>query len=570
MKRRRIRWITGMLLFGMLFGCTQTTIAPQTEATPAPTAEPTAAPIDPIALIDEAEITESSHPREADYSSVFKTYRLDTPILEAHLENNAAYSDEALKGFAKALAEDLAAVERCVGKTPEKVTVYITERMLKSRPVQIGNRVFCTVSDMESGAYREALCGAGLGISTLWKQVGLSTVIFGTPDDSGLNAYYADEAHALTASCAAVYFLPELADEKTVEAARETAAALTAFALETEGFDAFKSIASTSELLPAWSARRGIRTPVLPNGHEHADRMTAENGQRYLCVVQTENLTINVYRDNFIAHTADELYAFVAKLYYGMDIVFEQIEAEIPAYAARAKQRFQDGFEINLYNPTSGRGSFAGPQTVFLYVETHIWHEIVHVILKEDVQDVALWWQCEAIADHFSKRAKSIAAPLTEETDLDVVFTDSYGVSPEEASRDYAFWKRVWPIYLAESAADPTVPEGTRSDRAWERMIGIGELLTDDNPLTWGDDPSVAGARGRDAGNAQTDGNALSYSEATVLLEYLFDAYGAQTVVTGYMNGRPLSETCGKDYPELYADCIAYLKETYGALLNEN
>ena len=64
-----------------------------------------------------------------------------------------------------------------------------------------------------------------------------------------------------------------------------------------------------------------------------------------------------------------------------------------------------------------------------------------------------------------------------------------------------------------------------------------------------------------------TDGNALSYEEAMVVLEYLFDTYGTDTIADCMMNNRTLSEMCGKDYPELYQDCIAYLWETYGHLI---
>ena len=66
------------------------------------------------------------------------------------------------------------------------------------------------------------------------------------------------------------------------------------------------------------------------------------------------------------------------------------------------------------------------------------------------------------------------------------------------------------------------------------------------------------------AGPKETDPNALNYFEAPVLLEYLFDTYGREAVLTGCWNNSPLSEVCGRDYPGLYAELIEYLREVYG------
>ena len=551
-----------------LFGCRPVQEAaqektPTAEPTAAPTSEPTPEPTpDPAAMIAEAEILEGRHEREKDYSAPFKTHYIDTPVAAVHLEDSADYSEETLRALAETVVADVVEIGARTGTATEKVTVYVVQRMLKERPVLLGDRLFCTLADVESCVYREALCGACCGLPIPWKQVGLTQYVFGTIDESELSAYYADDAHALTASCAAVYLLPAIADEETVDAATKTAASMTAFIIENEGFDAFKAAVSTAEALPAWAVHLGIEAPVLPEGNEQAGIMTAESDRKYLCIIRTDNLTINVSEDAF-AQTPDELYAFICRLYYGMEFVFSQIREELPAYETLARERFANGVSIDLYNPTKGRGSIAASgDSVWLSKESHVWHELVHIVLVEYVNRQDLWWQCEALADYYSLRAMTFAIQWEDFTSF------------EEACRNIGdqpgalrFWKTYWNIYCAEKAADAVVPQTLYNDYAKERAIGISELLLTQDPVSWGEDPSVGGARGRDTGDAQTDGNALSYCEATVMLEYLFDTYGAETVVTGYLNGRPLSETCGKDYPKLYADCIAYLTETYGLLL---
>ncbi len=567
---RRIKALPILLLSALMlfsaFGCQSTGKASEAAQTPAaqdaspePTPEPTP---DPAVTVAEAEILTGRHDREDGFASPFKTHFIDTPVAAVHLEDSSGYSDETLRALAEAVVSDVLSIGACTGVEPGKITVYVVQRMLKNRPVLLGDRMFCTAADIENGVYREALCGVCYDLAIPWKQVGLSQYVFGTTDESGLSEYYADEAHALTASCAAVYLLPDVADAETIEAAVKTAASLTAFIIENDGFDAFLAAVDTAGALPAWAEHLGIEPPVLPVGSEHAGVMTAESDRKYLCILRTDNLTINV-TDGAFAQTPDELYSFVCRLYYGMEYVIKQIGEELPAYEALARERFENGVRIDLYSPTKDRGSLAASgDSVWLSRESHVWHELVHIVLAEYVNRQDLWWQCEALADHYSRRAMTFAIQWEDFA----TFEEACRTIGDQAGA-LRFWKTYWNIYCAEKAADAVVPQALYNDYARERAIGISELLLDRDPASWGDDVSVGSARGRGTGTVQTDGNAMSYNEATVMLEYLFDIYGAETIVTGYLNGRPLSETCGRDYPELYADCMAYLTETYGPLL---
>lgn len=563
MRRILIMLLVSLLAFGTLYGCKEPTQESAAEATAEPQTAPTPEPTpDPVDTVAEAEILAGRHDREDGYASPFKTHFIDTPVAAVHLEDSSDYSDETLRALSETVVSDVVSIGARTGVETEKVTVYVVQQMLKDRPVLLGDRLFCTAADIESGAYREALCGACFALSTPWKQVGLSEYVFGTVDESGLKEYYADEAHALTASCAAVYLLPAIADEETVDAAKKTAASITAFILENEGVDALRAAESTAAILPAWAGRLGIETPALPNGFEQAGSMTAESDRKYLCILRTDNFTINVTEGSF-AQTPDELYSFICKLYYGMGFVLEQIHTELPSYTELVETRYAEGIAIDLIVPTQELVSRARSGSVWIITEGVVWHEIVHVLLEESVNNKDLWWICEALAEHFSHKAASLAIPWDEVDES--MFDD---VDDETPAYRVAFFRAIWPVFLLERELDVSVPEGVYSDHAHARTVGIGELLLDDNLFSRGEDESIAGVRGRDAGDVQTEGNAMTYSEALVVLEYLFDVYGTETVVNGYMNGRPLEETCGKPYAELYKDCIAYLTERYGKLLN--
>ena len=133
MKKQLAILLAGILLLGALCGCKHTaapqTAIPDVTAIPAPTAEPTAAPVDPLAEVDKAEITESKHAREEAYAAVFRTKMLETPLAAVHLEDNDAYSDEALRALAKTVVTDLLTLKEQLSETPRRVTVYITQQM---------------------------------------------------------------------------------------------------------------------------------------------------------------------------------------------------------------------------------------------------------------------------------------------------------------------------------------------------------------------------------------------------------------------------------------------------------
>ena len=573
MKKQLAILLAGILLLGALCGCKHTaapqTAIPDVTAIPAPTAEPTAAPVDPLAEVDKAEITESKHAREEAYTAVFRTKMLETPLAAVHLEDNDAYSDEALRALAKTVVTDLLTLKEQLSETPRRVTVYITQRMLICQPLPIDERVFCTVSDVENGAYREALAGACYGFTIPWKQVGLTEIVFGTPDASGLKAYYADEAHALTASCAAVYLIPEVADEETVAAARQTAASITAYLLANGGFDALKAVQSTAGALPAWSDTVGLdAAPVLPEGHEQAGVMTGfrDRTPSRICILKCGNLTVNVKKDSF-AQTPDELYAFLCKFFRGAEVVLAQIAEEAPFLSETAEAHYAAPFIINLEpDPTDSGISTTWGETIDLRHESSAWHELVHWLLwkgelwQEDASGNR--WLSEAIAEHFSYRAQSIALDLPYDEEEDRAALADGELSDAERS----FFMQCIDLYAAERSKDEDVPLPLVSYGILRRTEAVCSLLTEYD--VFDGEGTLAAVRGIKADAKATDPNALLYIEAPVFMEYLFGLCGEEAVLTGYWNNVPLKDVCGKDYPELFQDFLADLRDAYGALLN--
>ena len=557
MKKSVSLLLIAALLFGAVFGCGGTA---KQEPMAKPTREP---PPDPAAMIAEAEIREGRHEREDGYPNPFKTHMLETDFIAVHMED-AIFEESVLRDAAKTIAADMHSIEDSLGETPEKATVYLVQRM--DQPTLLNGHVVCTVGDLSSGAYREALCGACYGLTAPWKQIGLSAYVFGTVDESGLKEYYADEAHALVASCAAMYLLDDFADAQSAEAARKTAQSMTLYLLNNGGLCALQSVVSTAEILPAWQAYIGIETPFeLPEGSEYAGNVTAKSDAVYRCIVRKDNFAFRLEKESF-CDTPDDLYRFLCAFFLGAEMVMDKIRTELPGYAALAEERFSSPITVVLMPERVGRSGTSSPERTDLHTGYVAPHELVHMLLWTDTDErsrdeLPRLWQNEAIAEHFSLAAITHAFSEPEYDGFEGMIADLFS---EEWATDPGYCKALWNVYCAGKSENAIAGNDMRDEYAWQSAIGVCGLLIENDPLE-APERTVAGMYGYKPEDA--DGFGLTYEEAMIVIEYLFDRFGTETVVDAYMNRVPFAEAFGSDYPELYADCIAYLRETYGSLL---
>ena len=538
-----------LLFIGVPIGCAQNRTA---EPTPEPTAEPTPA----------STITTGVHESNADYRAYFTTHAVTVGDLTVHLEDRI-FSEDKLYFLAETIGADLALVRERMGKETGPVTVYVVGSTLKKRPEAYGNEAICSVEDVESGAYRDALVGAAFEIEIPWKQIGLSQYVFGTVDESGLKTFYEDEAHALTASCADVYLSPISADEQTVSIARQTAASITAFVIGTEGLDAFFDMTDTAEALPDWSAHLGLETaPTLPEGSERAVLMRIGSNESYLFEAKVGTVTCQVLKDSF-GETPDAFYRFVCDFYYGADVVLDQIRSEIPSYAGYAEERFRSPLTIKIVDPTRLANLYSNGNGIVIMSEDVVWHELVHYLLKEYKYDVWFDWICEGIAEYFSTRAMSTAQPYTLE--------EAFSFDPEELTEEQRTYVALLrKVYDAVSERDPGRREGYFSEFAYYNALTVGfRLYPEDVWIGRRYEETVGGVQQQKVWDKGSDGSALTYAEAMSLVDYAFNTYGAETFMDGYMHGIPLEETIGKTYAELYRDFEAYVQETYGYLVSD-
>ena len=582
MKRSLILLCTAIILSLTLAACgdgevTAPTAAPTetvTEVTTsAPTAAPTAAPAEDVtALIETSEILTGSHDREEGYQAAFGTRMLELPGLSVHMENRI-FDEAELRRYAALLVSDIDTAERASGIAGAELSVYLVRETVEGVPAAVENRLFCSPSDIESGEYRPALMGAAYGLASEWQRVGLAELVFNeSADDAALREYYAAGGHDMTASCSALHLSTFLADAETADAARKTSRSLAEFVINRDGFEAFRASGCAVSLLPDWAEALGLAAaPSLPEGSERITDMRVVPREHFSGIVYFENFTIYAAEDGFI-RTPDELYSFLCGLISGMDGVLAKIEAEAPAFADIARERYGEPVAIFLFNGETPTYAYPYQNRIDLGRSDAIWREMVHLLLEPNTDNERLAWICEGLAEHFSFEAATEYCHETYESEGYEAYLEFFeDVSSLPASADdLIFHQKVWELYQALRS-----PEAEEYDDqgAYSRAFAACSLLFRDRlertQFRSVYDGSVASKRGMSEGTKQTDGNAMSYPEAELLLGYLFERFGADNVIDSYFKGLSLETAFGMSYKELFTGFTAKLAEKYAWLLVE-
>ena len=517
----------------------------------------------------EAEVFESSHKREEGYSAVFKTHAIETPLFTVHMENEI-FEDSALKEAAEKLLADAEAISALTGAAPEHENVYIIKQRLSSTPFYLGGNVFITADELDSGEYRGSLLTAGYGLSAEWQIVGFCEYVFGgTPDESGLSDYYSDPAHALTASCADIYLEPVLAGEEVSSIAKKTAASLAAFIMENKGFDAFRAAVSPAEELPAWFEHIGVEGAPLPAGNGAAARMKVTPGTYYLSTITIDNFTINVTEDGW-TKDPDEIYVFVCRMFDGLDAMKAKLDSELPSQKDLVEERMSEEFTIEFADPmTTATYATIGRNSIMLTQPGAIWHEMLHLVLRQKAYDLSVQWLNEAISEYFSNDIMDAYFPTDYicggEDALMAFFEEVSGHGPAEG--DVVFLKSMYALYNELKTYEGNDRDDTM---AFELAHGICSLLLDDVERTQMRikyDRSVAEKIDVDHREKAVDGNALSYPQSLAMLMYLGEKYGLEHVVSGYIDNVSLLEMTGREYPRMYEEAVAYYGELYGRFM---
>ena len=308
--------------------------------------------------------------------------------------------------------------------------------------------------------------------------------------------------------------------------------------------------------------------PVLPEGSAAAAELTLGMKTGFLCELTVGNFTVTVSKDSWLTDPAG-LYSWFCRFFAGMDMVLWRIGEEAPSVLELARERYSEPILIDMDDPAGYTFTYPYKNEIDLTKDNAIWHEMVHLLLEEKTLRTDQAWIEEGAAEHFSFAAQSRLSPTRYYSDGFDAYLDFFeevsGKEPE--ADDMLFHRQVWALYTA-------FRRDTDSDdnEAYCRAYGVvslvcGELRRTQVRMLY--DVSIAEKRGEKPGPKRTDGSALTYPEATVLLERLCMRFGTEAVLEAFLNGRSLEDAFDITYPDLYQDAVAYYAAEYGALMPE-
>ena len=106
------------------------------------------------------------------------------------------------------------------------LTIYVVKETLNGL-YYYDDKVYCTVEDIDSGFYRQALVGVSFAINEPWKKIGLANHVFcGSADEAMLQEYYRNSENMDVLSLFAAYFVDTFASQEETYIAQQTATAL--------------------------------------------------------------------------------------------------------------------------------------------------------------------------------------------------------------------------------------------------------------------------------------------------------------------------------------------------------
>ena len=282
---------------------------------------------------------EGNHDREAGYEAVFKTRCAERQGLTVHVKNNIFQEEEAVALFDR-ISGDYETIRKTTEGAQGEVTVYIVENTLSGIPQTIENKVFCTLSDVESGAYRECLTGACFRAESIWKRIGLAALFFdegknGEEEKEALREFYKQPEHYSVLSMHPIYFTEAYAKDGLVQTARMTAYALTKYMTNEIGLEAFIKEGELTEYYRGWLEELGLEVSgELPD--DRFQGIKCSRSDKYPVIMEYGNNTFCLQPVDWL-QAADEVYCFFRDLTEGYEQLLNSIESEYPEVSLMLK-----------------------------------------------------------------------------------------------------------------------------------------------------------------------------------------------------------------------------------------
>lgn len=514
------------------------------------------------------DIKEGRHYRTEQYAADFKVFTITTGYGAVHMEQKF-FAEDALQDAAFQIEEDMAVIAEKTGGKLRPVELYVVGQTISGQPQNSEGHVYCTMQDISSGAYRQALVTEVYGLTMLWQSVGLSRFIFEEPTDiASLLKDCAETDHHIF-SLFPAYFVHAFCDADTIQLVQKLSQSVTESFLQNNSLEEYICLETAEPAVQLWACMNQMEIPAFPEGYEEVSHLAISSISAEtvtLCADMDMNRFSFELRPTDWICTAEEYYSFLCRFYDGYEMLLQGMRELLPsAYEqvqknANAATRvvFTDSTEQTKVNSLASKLSIGDPDS--------IWHELCHVLLPrglslngEDVwlsEGLSNWFAAELETAYGMIRREAMYVYLTDPT----VFRDVDSVAVEQQACIIACYEQFAPL----PARSMDIDAG-----ALYRACGITTLLhnelDNENGLPM-NGYSVDGTK-RTKRIGKT-GNTLTYPEAMLAIDYLAEQYGIDTVVSGFLAQEPFEKWYGMTYLQFHKKFCEWIQEQYAHFVN--
>ena len=509
--------------------------------------------------------TESNHPRSESYNATFDTMCKTEGSLTVHIAEEVYEEKNADKVFQQ-IKEDYDKVIKVTGQKENPVTVYIVSKTTVGKVYCAENEIYCTPSDLEKEDFRMYLAKEALNLKDMWQCIGLSHYVFNEEkkemNQDELKKYYSNIDNINTLSLFPAYFIEEFNDDTTLEVAKETACQLTKYIIEKDGMEKYISSANEKKYRKLWLESLGVieKIPWETEQIKYLSSINFEMSEQYPLILSKNHWNYYFNTTEWLEN-ANSMFQFWMKANAGYDYLLEcfdeskLLNTEIVQNKMKEEKQiyikdFDETYNDMLYGCTKGND-------ISLAEENAVWHEMVHVFIPPTTMETKRWIG-EGIAENFGLKVQN---KYGQEFRKDKGFNFlTYDVKETDKGDAFEFQKMAIEYYKRYS--DLPTDEDDINEELLEKALGVTALLhpeLDSNIYML--KTSIAETSLRKKQLKNIGGNALSYPEAYVFVEYLANTYGMDTVASSVCEVGDLEKYYGKNYEELYNDLISYLQE---------
>lgn len=513
--------------------------------------------------VEICDLKEGRHYRTEQYAADFKVFTVATGYGAVHVEQEI-FDENALQNAMLQIEKDLAIIAEKAGDGLRPVELYLVEQTISRQPQNGAGRVYCTLQDIGSGTYRQALVTEAYGLNMLWQSVGLSRFIFEAPAGTSSLLKNCAETDSHIFSLFPAYFIPAFCDADTIQLAQKLSQSVTESFLQSNNLEEYIRLETAEPAVQLWASTHQMDIPVLPEGHEEVSHLAVSHISAEtvtLCADNDMNRFRFELRPTDWIDTAEEYYLFLCRFYDGYAMLLQRMQELLPTAFEQVQKNANSATMVRFI--ASNGQTKADPLSSELCIgePDSLWHELCHVLLPrglalngEDVwlsEGLANWFAAELETTYGMIRRDPMYIYLTDPT----VFQDVDPVTMEQQACIVACYEQFAPL----PATSLDIDAG-----AFYRACGITTMLRQDldneNGLPM-NRYSVDGTK-RTKRIGKT-GNILTYPETVLVIDYLADQHGIDMVVSGFLAQEPFDEWYGMTYMQFQKQFFGWIQDQY-------